>query len=427
MRIKTAVFNHYLLFLAIISAFFGSALLSFAVGPIHLFPYRLLLLVLWIVFLYQTKGIVLLSSIRVKNSLSFMIFWFLYAFLTITWSIEKDVAIKHVIFLFINISLIFFIVYYLTNINDLIKVYYIWLMVFVLLIPLGVWEIITGNHLSVSGLNEVDKGKEFYKFAPTTVFRNQNDYATLLTLSFPMLLVGIRYFKKWLNKALLIIILGFGLVMLLFTTSRSNYIALGLMVTFWLMFCMGKKQKMIFLSIVIFLGLILVSVFTEEMTESVTNMVSDMDALLTLGSDEDTGMEVRQNLIKNCVFFSLDTFGFGVGAGNVEYWMENSRKYFVGETRNVHNWFFENLANYGFVIFVGYLLTYMSIVLKLWSFWRKSDLSLKERIICEWILVGMVGFSIASVSSSSLIAFRPQWMFFGLALAFINSIKLRSI
>jgi len=43
-----------------------------------------------------------------------------------------------------------------------------------------------------------------------------------------------------------------------------------------------------------------------------------------------------------------------------------------------------------------------------------------EKMICEALLVSMVGFFVASMSSSSILAFKPQWLLFAFALSFIN-------
>ena len=41
-------------------------------------------------------------------------------------------------------------------------------------------------------------------------------------------------------------------------------------------------------------------------------------------------------------------------------------------------------------------------------------------MICKALLVSLVGFFFASVSSSSIMAFNPQWLLFAFALSYLN-------
>src|SRR5665811_56620 len=61
-----------LLYLVIIAGFIGPALLAIGVGPIHLFPYRILLPLLWMVFAISVlfnQGRVGVSHMKVKSYL----------------------------------------------------------------------------------------------------------------------------------------------------------------------------------------------------------------------------------------------------------------------------------------------------------------------------------------------------------------------
>lgn len=117
-------------------------------------------------------------------------------------------------------------------------------------------------------------------------------------------------------------------------------------------------------------------------------------------------------------FLYNSTAGFGVGAGNAEYWMENFALYDTFGILNPHNWWLEILINYGVFIFTGYLLFFLSLVRRLWQAYKTTDGA--DRMIAEALLLSLVGFSIASISSSSIMAFTPQWLLFAFALAFLN-------
>jgi len=152
--VKDVSLQKGLLHLTIIAGFLGSAFLAIPVGPIHIFPYRVLLPLLWLIFAMGIllQGRVDLSHIKVKPYLQFLAFWLLYAILSLVWAVAKTDAIRDIIFLFMAVSVIFFVVYYFSNGKDLKRSYYLWSLVLAALLPIGLWENLTGNHLSVSGL-----------------------------------------------------------------------------------------------------------------------------------------------------------------------------------------------------------------------------------------------------------------------------------
>lgn len=409
--------------LTVIAAFIGTSFLTFSIGPFHLFPFRAALLILWLLWLFKSVEKLNLSTIKVNWSLNFLVLWFVYALLSLIWSADKVSALKHIIFLFMNISVIFFIVYYLRDWPQIFKLLKLWMLLHVLLLPIGFWEIITGNHLSNSGLLNVDEGYEHYKFAPTTVFGNQNDYATLIALTLPMFYTSLRYTSVFYKRVFYIAICLASLLMLIFTTSRANYLGVSLGFAFWFIFLLRLTGKLrVVALILLILGLIAIKLTADDI-EFLQMIWEDFSVVLGT-QNEDAGVDIRANLIKNGVYFMIMSFGFGVGAGNIEHYMANQPKYFVGDTTNIHNWWIEVLGNYGIWIFAAYMVYYISTILNLWKIYR-MPLSKSEKVLCEALLCGLVAFSISSISSSSIMAFNPHWVYFGLALAFINYSKIK--
>ncbi len=85
----------------------------------------------------------------------------------------------------------------------------------------------------------------------------------------------------------------------------------------------------------------------------------------------------------------MKTFGFGVGIGNVEYWMENFRVYETFGILNVHNWWVEILVNFGIFIFVRYVLFYSSLVRSIYRIYRFKVNTFREKIVCESLLLSL--------------------------------------
>jgi len=423
--IKISTLQRFLLHLTIVAGFIGSAFLAIPVGPIHVFPYRVLLLLLWFIFAtgILLQGRVDISHIKVKPYFQFLALWLSYAVLSLAWAADKGNAVRYIIFLFMAASVIFFVVYYFSNKRDLKGFYYLWLLVLAALIPVGLWENFTGNHLSISGLIGAPRANIFM---PSAVFDNPNDFATYLALSIPFVLALIRYRRGIVVRSIGLVVLLASLYLLLETFSRANYLAVILELTFLFTFLFKLKAK--FKAIILGGLLILVLVIAlprstqriidtiGKQTESITSPWS-----LTYGS---TG--VRINLIKNSLVFLGRTAGFGVGAGNAEYWMSNFSVYDTRGITDPHNWWDELLVNYGIFIFAGYVLFYLGLIRQLYRLHRHLSNG-TEKMISEALLVALVGFSLASISSSSIMNLRPQWFLFAFALAFLNYQRIKRL
>jgi teichuronic acid biosynthesis protein TuaE len=410
-----------LLYFTIIAGFAGSAFFTISIGPIHLFPYRIFLPLLWMLFamtLLLNRGRLNISHIRVKLYLQFLAIWLLYAVLSLAWASAQGEAIRDIIFLFMAISIIFFVVHYLSDISHLKRLYYLWLLVFVALIPIGFWETLTGQHLSVSGLAQTTH--PVARFMPSTVFRNPNDYATYLALSLPFVLALIRYHGGFMVRLLGASALIAGLYLLVTTFSRANYLAVFIGAAFWFVFLLRFKGKMKALAVAGLAAVLLLTAFSGQVQDVFSIINVQLNTLIAaLPQLGEGGLEVRFNLIRNAFVFLVNSFGFGVGAGNVEYHMANFQAYDTRGVLNVHNWWMEILTDYGLFIFVGYMAFYLSLLMGLYKAYDKIS-NTSEKMICEGLLVGLVVFFFASMSASSIMALRPQWIFFAFALAFLN-------
>ncbi|MHA1343898.1 MAG: O-antigen ligase family protein [Promethearchaeota archaeon] len=385
-------------YLVILTGFFGVALLPVDIGLFTLFPYRIV-------------------QRQIQWYFAFLFFWFAYAVISLAWVPSKSMAIRYLIFLFMGISVIFFSTYYFREKLDLQKLYLLWMGVFITLLFLGFWEHLTGYHLSVSKLYGETYAR--FKYIPTAVFYNQNDYATFLTLSIPFGIGIVRYScKKYLRFFGLCSILG-AFYLIVAAGSRANIIAVLFELAFILLFLLNFKRKIkaiITISICIVLLFMFlpgpVQGFFSQITEKLNSIVSH--AGLRTGS-----IGVRMNLVRNGLLFLYSTAGFGVGAGNAEYYMANFAKYYTAGITNPHNWWLEILVDYGILVFVGYIIFYIGIMRNLWKIYRKKQ-KIEEKMICEALLVSLVGFFFASISSSSIMAFKPQWLLFAFALSFLN-------
>lgn len=148
-RIRLLQIEKVCCYLTFITGFFGVALFPIDIGPFTLFPFRFLLLFLWMLFFMRAlvQGKIVLPIQQIKPYMMFLSIWVAYATISLGWAASKVDAIRHLIFLLMGASTIFFAVLYFRNVRDLGRLYWIWFIVFFGLILLGFWEHLTGQHM----------------------------------------------------------------------------------------------------------------------------------------------------------------------------------------------------------------------------------------------------------------------------------------
>ncbi|HOM11521.1 MAG TPA: O-antigen ligase family protein, partial [Spirochaetota bacterium] len=386
----------------VITGFFGIALLPIDICSFKLFPYRIffiLLLPLFFIRILFNEKLSLFNS-GIKWYLIFLIFWLGYSFISLTWAISKANAIKDIVFLFMGIALIFFICLYIRNKKDFMNIYYLCFVAFICLILIGFWEVITGNHLLTSRFFDSP-----LRFIPTSTFHNQNDFATFLALYIPFG-IGIFYYAHSLVLRFLGIMSISGAVYLILVTKCvSGILAVVLELIVLSVLYIFNKRKFFLLAVLIpVVGIIVVWQY-PFIHQYIQQMAS---------------VGERINLIRNGIHFLCCTFGFGVGAGNIEYWMVNYPMYDV-KVLNIHNWWAEILAEYGIFVFAGYVLFYFDIIYQLIKTYL-STTSCFMKLLCTTLILSLCGFFVACIGPSSFLNITAQWYIFGIALAFLKHI-----
>lgn len=411
-----------LLFLVLALGVAGPALGAIRLGPFSLFPYRLLFPVLLIVFAFRAfdrHGRLDLSGVRVRAQLQFLGFWLVYGCITLVWAPSTADAVEDLIFLFMSASIIAIAVFTLRSLRDLDRFFRFWLLLLAAINLIGLWELRTGQHLPMSKSNEVF----FDHDLPTCVFRNPNDFATVLTLGLPFAIAWIGHVRTLLPRLAGLAMVLSSLTLVLATGSRANVIAIMVGGLFWFALLLPPRKKAATLLAAVVVAVLLAAALPNAFRERVEEVGEELgtvnvERLETSG----TSLNIRKNLIANALGLVVDSYGFGVGAGNVEHRIEQQSANFTAGIVNVHNWWVEILANYGVVVFAGYVVFFLSILTGLFRA-RRLLIDEREKRIAEALLFGLVAFSVASTSSSSVMTLRPQWFFFAFALAFLDYVR----
>ena len=417
--------NKLLLYATIFFSFLGPNVLSYPLGPITLFPFRffLIFLCIAIIFSIMNKNLkISFKKIKVKNEIIFLIIFIVYAFYSIFWSQDLIAAFRYFIFLFTGIFLTISMIYYIRTFNNIKKIIHIWIFIYTILIPIALYEVFNGMYYFSTQYDlKIAKVTYLFFYPPITVFHNENNYALFLSLSFPIFITFIKHEKKRILKIFYLLLLIIGFTLMLFTGSRACYMGSLFGIMIWFLFLNKTKTKFTIITIIVLF--VVLNVFPFKNVEN--NLIYLVQEQLSSLFERNKGSsnDIRINLIKNSLEAVFRTVGFGLGAGNVEYFMENNATYPTYNIYNVHNWWFELLANFGFLIFFLFIRLYINIVKNLYSIIKTKENNAFKHI-AEGLFVSFITFIISSTSPSSIIAFMPMWVLLGMGLIVINSYKL---
>ncbi|WP_421381510.1 O-antigen ligase family protein [Bacillus salacetis] len=408
-----------LLYLLIASAFLQASFFVIELGPFSLFPYRLLflsvtaLLVLTVLF---NRGFIYEVDLKVKGYAAFLVFWLIYALLSFTWVKNIVDAIKYFVVIGIGIMVIFLVVLLFRKFSNYIIFYYTWIFMLVIVTAIGVWNHVTEHHLVTSAIINEPPHKQHI---PTSVFKNQNDFASYLAISVFFLSASIKYIKNFIYRLACLGLLGVMLYLIYVTESRASILAIviGAAGMFFLWLSTKNKKRLVIAGAVLAALLFIVKFDTFY---NIYNKVTEFNPALQVTDSND----MRRNLLLNSTNFIIDTYGFGVGSGNAEHYMKYYKEYPTGGILNVHNWWVEIFVDFGAVIFIGYVLLFIGLIFHIYRF-SKMSVNRFEKMVSHALLGSLITLSFASISPSSMSNLNYYWILLAFALGFVNWSRIK--
>ena len=396
-----------------------------------------------------------------RYSIRFMIIWLAYAAVSVIW-VKDYVAWAKAVF-FIGLGTLCAVAFcnIFRRTSEILACFKAMSVMIVLHNLLGWYESATGHYMFLAG----DKIKKYVIYHyPVSTFTNTNDFGTFMFVSVVILCICIANSKgrvRYIYAAALVS----SAILLVKTNSRANILGLiiagfayailavrkaGLGNTvsnirawfgrqsvitklknrFWEIAAVrrlegriGRRNTIIAVA-ASFAAVILMIMLATGTLGSIGQMIGKkLNFNFTAGKGSDSE---RMNLIKNGFSFLISTFGFGTGAGNVEYWMINYGIYDTAGTANMHNWWMEILTGYGVIIFALYLVFYFRLLRSMYRRYMKST-DKREKAISLGIMCCMAGFVLGSTSSSTNINKEWLWVFWAVCIAYQGIYKKMEI
>ncbi len=171
---------------------------------------------------------------------NFFCFWWLCMTASILWTPDRLSGIIYWFHFTCIIGAIFSLFLLSQKSNNTLAAFSVgWMLFLIITIPIAIWEITSGSHLSSGSFNEgAVVGGVWKKFAAVT-FANFNSYSLMLTYSLPFLTLllwnkSIPY--RYLIKILLITIIVATTAILLINSSRAAFLCLLVAIVAMLLF-----------------------------------------------------------------------------------------------------------------------------------------------------------------------------------------------
>lgn len=396
--------TEFLLYVAIFFAPIESNLFSIPVGSFQLSPFRMLIIMLLISVVIHAKTYVLIPDGINKPTVIFFLCWLFYAIITLLWSDDTGGWVRCIFYLFVGVLGVILCVNIVNSQQRLKRVFIAMQLSTVLQAAIGWYEVITRNYL----FREMT-GKSYTIYVigeqriPIAMQHNPNNFATLMFAGVFVSLICFSLSQKKVFKVLHIIALVNYTALLMTSTSRANIIGLLVAVAF-ILFVYQKRRMIIGIAAAIAVLLI------PQTSQFLTNLFN----FNFTGSGADS---IRLGLMRNGFLFLVQTFGFGVGNGQVESWMETKSIYYHSDITNMHNWWMELLTAYGVLFFTCYMVYYCRLFLFNYRQIQNSRDS-RYKMISLCICSMMIGFIVAAISASSNFSCDWLWMFWAVCIAY---------
>lgn len=280
---------------------------------------------------------------------------------------------------------------------------------------IGMYEITNHTYLFETGR----VARRLYGNVAISMFHNSNDFATFTVTILPLAIYLLIKSKKLVFKIYYLFIVAVDVFLSLRSESRGAILGMIFMTAtlLFLFFRKSKRNKQIgvFSSLIGIVLIILSSTVRKMISIAVAAVLYDQSGVSN---------DIRTNLIKNGFYFLKETYGFGVGAGNLYQWLSDRAIYPIGQILFIHNWYLEIAVTFGIFMFVLYMIFYLKILI---SFLKGFNMENGFWTAENALFVSIVAFSIVCISSSSNVYSEWVWMYNVFIATFVMAKRKRNI
>jgi teichuronic acid biosynthesis protein TuaE len=397
-----------------VTAAYGS--LIHVAGPI--FGFRVLSLILLVITALKYRSFPLdYRSARIFTLLAFV--WLLIGYASTLWSVDKVASFRELFGVTLGLALGIGLLAQSARSGSIARTLIRgWVIAFIATGVIGIYERITGNHLSnyLAGLVPGSPAGRFI----ASVFGNSNGYAAFLVTAAPFLLWGVMTARSIYSRLFFVANLSTLLVLLLFSGSRICLLALflqGIVVVIviasrWYRLAAITGSLLLVAAVLTGGAAALARVFPFLPQKLFSG--TESDALAQEFASSSTSGGVRLNLIRDGLWMTGKTHGVGVGAGNFEANMVKA-PFPTSHMINPHNLWIEVLSQYGVVVFIllmAWLIFCLVVGIRLLNSRELTALA-EAKPLGIIIVVSVLGNLFAAMANSTYLESSTNWVFLG--------------
>lgn len=402
-------------YLAVLASLIGANTISLDLSVIQLSIFRgiIILMVFAIIQNAFSKNTRISLGTNKENSYSLkvMLIWLAYAIITLCWVEDFVSWFKAVFFIGIGVMCIIMCCKAFKKSSQILTCFRIMTVMILLHNLIGWYEINTGNYIFLTTTERIE---QFMRAGyPVSIFGNPNNFATFLMISIFITYICAANSKRIIGKCIYAAIMISSILLIFMASSRANILGVSIGLALFTILStqnIKRRRTMLFILIALLIAILFAALLMPEVFINLFFNTSD-------SFDRSDSDMVRMNLLLNGLSFLFSTFGFGTGAGNIEYWMGNYGIHYTFGITNIHNWWMEILVGYGLIIFGLYVSFYLrlfrSLYIKFTTAKNEVDITISLGLMCC-----MTGFVIGCISSSSNMESEWLWVFWGIVIAY---------
>lgn len=282
-----------------------------------------------------------------------------------------------------------------------------WVVAVSLSMPVAFYEIFTGVHFQFA-LDGRNLGGTLLTELPfaSIFFGNYNDYSTWLCLAFPITMSAF-FLARTIHLKVFIVALNISVCIVIFiNTSRGCLAYVALVILFYLVKYPAFRLYGAILAAAAFP--VIVSLFGDRILDVYSTAVYKFQ----IASEIDESYIQRSGILFTGLMALLESFGFGVGVGGFEEYINDNNPYLIP---NPHNILLEIGVNFG-VIALGF---FVALVIRLFLISIRSD------TICDVfklpVMLAALAVPILGIVPSQAVGYIYWWVWLGTVIAMAST------
>ena len=398
-----------------VTAAFGS--LIPVAGPF--FGFRVVALLFLVATLPRYRTISMAHP-STRTFLVLTLIWLPVGYSSILWATDRSASLRELLSVTIGLAVAIALLANSTDQKSIVRTLVTgWTVTFTVTAILGVYERLSGHHLSnyLAGVT-LPQG---FSYPIASTFGNPDAYAAFLVTAFPFLLLGLTRAQNLYSRIFFAACQPFLLLLLLLTGSRVCISAYFLQVIVAAVILARTRYRLVLVgSGAALVALILTGIAAEPLVRIFPFLPSKLFATGGLGSivqelaSSDGSGGQRLNLIRDGLWMTEQTHGIGVGAGNFEANVL-AAPFPTRGLVNPHSLWVEILSQYGtivFLLFVFWIAFCLIAGIRLIGRSR-ATVTPSTRALGLALILSVLGNVVAVNAASSYLESSTNWIFIG--------------